>query len=217
MNPVVADALRFAAVALSSLFFVVDPIATIPAFLASTEGQRDRQRRTTALHATVTCLAVLTVFAAAGTLIFRMFGITMPAFNIAGGVLLFLIALDMLQARRSATQEVAEERLEAEIKEDPGIIPLGVPMLAGPGAISTVLVLVGQARQWWDRVSIFGAILVTSVASYLILSAAVRVRGFLSETGTRVLVRIMGLLLAALAVQFVLNALGDLGLVTRPR
>jgi multiple antibiotic resistance protein len=123
----------------------------------------------------------------------------------------------MLQARRSPTQETLSDAEEAASKEDAGIVPLGIPMLAGPGAISSVMVLVGQAPSlWhWQMAAILGAITVTTVSAYFILAAADRVRRVLGETGIRILVRIMGLLLVALAMQFFVNGLTDLGLVAR--
>jgi multiple antibiotic resistance protein len=161
---------------------------------------------------------VLTTFAVGGQLIFRLFGITLPAFEIAGGVILLLIGLDMLQARRSATQEAHGDAEEATVKEDAGIVPLGIPMLAGPGAISTVMVLVGQAPSlWhWQMGAILGSIALTSLVSYWVLAGAGRVLKVLGETGIRVLVRVMGLLLVALAMQYFVNGLTDLGLIARP-
>ncbi len=145
----------------------------------------------------LTCLIVLMTFALAGKLIFRMFGITLPAFEIAGGVILLLIGIDMIEARRSPTQESSDETAEAASKDDAGIVPLGIPMLAGPGAISSVMILVGQALKPWELGVVLGAIVLTASLSYMILSGANRVRGFLGETGIRILVRIMGLLLVA--------------------
>ncbi len=141
-----------------------------------------------------------------------MFSITLPAFKIAGGLLLFIVAMDMLQARRSQTQESAEEREAASAKEEVGISPIGIPMLAGPGAISTVMVLMGQSTHWWQAVPVFAAISVTAAASYYILAGANRVRSLLGEIGIRVLGRLMGLVLVAIAVQFVLNGLADVGI-----
>jgi len=160
---------------------------------------------------------VLTGFALLGQLIFRMFGITLPAFEIAGGLILLLIGLDMLEARRSATQETTGEAEEAAAKEDAGIVPLGIPMLAGPGAISSVMVLVGQAPSYfcWQMGAILGSIAITAFVSYWVLAGADRVRGFMGETGIRILVRIMGLLLVALAMQFFVNGLTDLGIILR--
>ena len=200
-------------VALTSIFFLVDPIAAIPAFLVMTAGSEAKRRRHMALRATATCFVVLTGFALAGSLIFRLFGITLPAFKIAGGLVLVLIGLDMLQARRSPTKETPGDTAEGAVKEDVGIIPLGIPMLAGPGSISTVMVLT-SARQSWEHIAtIVLAIAVTAFVSYWILAAADRVRHFLGETGIRILTRMFGLLLTAIAVQFILSGLADVGLV----
>jgi multiple antibiotic resistance protein len=206
---------RFSVLALSSIFFLVDPFAAIPTFLAVTASADDARRRRMARKAALTCCIVLTAFAFAGRLIFRMFGITLPAFEIAGGVVLLLIGIDMLEAKRSPTQESSSDMEEASQKEDAGIVPLGIPMLAGPGAISSVMVLVGQAPTPWQMTAIVMAIAVTALLSYLLLGSADRVRRVLGETGIRILVRIMGLLLMALAVQFFVNGLTDLGLIAR--
>lgn len=200
-------------VALSSIFFIVDPLAAIPAFLAMTGGDPEPKRRRMARQAAWTCWAVLSLFALAGSLIFKAFGITLPAFKIAGGLLLGLVAIEMLEARRSGTQESDAERLEGAQKDEIGVTPLGVPMLAGPGAISTAMVLMGQSRLWWHAIPVFVAIAVTALASFYILAAADRVRGRLGETGIRILMRLMGLVLTAIAVQFVINGLTDLGVV----
>ena len=163
----------------------------------------------------MTCFIVLTSFALAGQLIFKMFGITLPAFEIAGGLILLLIGLDMLEARRSPTQEAQGDTEEGAAKEDAGIVPLGIPMLAGPGAISSVMVLVGTVpRLWnWEMAAILGSIAITVFVSYLVLAGAGRVRAVLGETGIRILVRIMGLLLVALAMQLFVNGLTDLGII----
>ncbi len=213
MSGELADLLQFSFVALTSVFFLVDPIAAIPTFLAMTGEQDERQRRHMAKRAAWTCLVVLAAFAAAGKPIFRLFGITLPAFKIAGGVILLLIGLDMLRARRSATKETPGEAEEGAGKEDVGIIPLGIPMLAGPGAISTVMVLIGGKPDWWYAIPVFLAIAVTALVSYWVLAGADRVRRHLGETGIRILTRLMGLILTAIAVQFMLNGLTDIGLV----
>jgi multiple antibiotic resistance protein len=208
---------RFAVLALSSIFFLVDPFAAIPAFLAITESADERRRKRMARKATITCFIVLTSFALAGQFIFRMFGITLPAFEIAGGLILLLIGLDMLEAKRSPTQEASGDTEEASHKEDAGIVPLGIPMLAGPGAISSVMVLVGQVPSlWnWEMGAILGSIALTCLVSYWVLAGAGRVRAVMGETGIRILVRIMGLLLVALAMQFFVNGLTDLGVIAK--
>ncbi len=212
-----APLVRFSLLALSSIFFLVDPFAAIGSFLAITAGADATRRKRMARKAALTCFIVLTSFALAGQFIFRMFGITLPAFEIAGGLILLLIGLDMLQAKRSPTQETSGDKEEAAEKEDAGIVPLGIPMLAGPGAISSVMVLVGQVVHiWqWQMVAILGSIAVTALVSYWVLAGAGRVRRVMGETGIRILVRIMGLLLVALAMQFFVNGLTDLGVISK--
>jgi multiple antibiotic resistance protein len=212
-----APIVRFSVLALSSIFFLVDPFAAIPSFLAITESSDAARRKRMARKGAVTCFIVLMTFAIAGQFIFRMFGITLPAFEIAGGVILLIIGLDMLEARRSPTQETTGDTEEATAKEDAGIVPLGIPMLAGPGAISSVMVLVGQVPSFWgwQMGAILSAITVTAAVSYWVLAGAGRVREVMGETGIRILVRIMGLLLVALAMQYFVNGLTDLGVIAR--
>ena len=215
LNTLHSSYVTFLLVALSSIFFLVDPFAAIGTFLAITANLDAPRRRLMARKASITCFVVLTTFALVGKFIFRMFGITLPAFEIAGGLILLLIGLDMLEAKRSATQEASGDKEEASEKEDVGIVPLGIPMLAGPGAISSVMVLVGQAVKLWEVLTIVGVIAFTAYISYWVLSSADRVRQVMGETGIRILVRIMGLLLVALAVQFFVNGLTDLGVIAR--
>jgi multiple antibiotic resistance protein len=207
---------RFSLLALSSIFFLVDPFAALPTFLAVTAGANPQRRRRMAWKASLTAMLVLSAFAVAGQYIFKMFGITLPAFEIAGGVILLLIGLDMLEAKRSPTQESTVETAEAALKDDAGIVPLGIPMLAGPGAITSVMVLVGQAQTRWQMVAILTAIFITASICYLVLGNSDRVAQALGETGVRILVRIMGLLLVALAVQYFVNGLVDLGVIEKP-
>src|ERR1700733_3180079 len=202
---------QFSVLALSSIFFLVDPFAALPTFLAVTAGADSHRRRKMAWKASVTALVVLSTFAVAGQFIFRIFGITLPAFEIAGGIILLLIGLDMLAAKRSPTQEASGDTEEAATKEDAGIVPLGIPMLAGPGSITSVMVLVAQAQTPWQMLAILGAIAVTAAICYLVLGNSDRVARALGDTGIRILVRIMGLLLVALAVQYFVNGMADLG------
>jgi multiple antibiotic resistance protein len=207
---------RFSLLALSSIFFLVDPFAALPTFLAVTAGVDAQRRRKMAWKASVTAMVVLSAFAVAGQFIFKMFGITLPAFEIAGGIILLLIGLDMLAAKRSPTQESTAEAAEAALKEDAGIVPLGIPMLAGPGAITSVMVLVGQAQTRWQMVAILMSIFITAAICYLVLGNSDRVARAMGETGVRILVRIMGLLLVALAVQYFVNGMADLGVIDKP-
>jgi len=207
---------RFSLLALSSIFFLVDPFAALPTFLAVTDGQDPKRRFRTARKASLTAFIVLTTFAFLGEYIFHLFGITLPAFEIAGGIILLLIGLDMLEAKRSPTQESPKETRAAQVKDDAGIVPMGIPMLAGPGAITSVMVLVGQAQGvWWQMGAILGSIAITAAICFLVLGTAARVARVLGDTGIRILVRIMGLLLVALAVQYFVNGLQDLGIISR--
>jgi multiple antibiotic resistance protein len=199
--------------ALVAVFFIIDPFAATPAFLAMTAGCDRLRRKQMARRASLTCVVILSVFATVGKYLFRVFGISLPAFKLAGGLLLLLVALDMLQARRSRTRETPEEQVDACAIEDVGIIPMGIPMLAGPGSISTVMVLVGQAPSWREAIPVLAAIVITSAICYFVLASADRVEAILGEIGIRVLTRLMGLVLTAIAFQFFVSALVDMHVV----
>ncbi len=207
------SAWQFALVACSSIFFLVDPFAAIPAFLSITADVDRARRDRMARRAAWTCFFVLTTFAVAGSYVMKLLGITLPALEIAGGLIMLLVGLEMLQAQRSQSQETAMETQEGAAKEDAGIIPLGIPMLAGPGAISTVMVLMGPEPEIWRAVPIFLAITLTSISAYWIFTGAERVRAVLGATGIRVMMRLMGLLLTAVAMQFAINGLTHLGVI----
>jgi multiple antibiotic resistance protein len=192
-----------------SLFSIVDPFAAVPILLALVGGQPRPAQHGAAFRASLTCFAVLTVFGLAGSLIFSFFGITVPAFKIAGGILLFTVALDMLKARPSSTRTTQEERSEAATKEDVGVIPLGLPLLSGPGAIATVMVLAGKARGIGERMGLHAAVFAVSLLTFLILRSSTLVERVLGRTGLNVIGRIMGLILAAVAMQFVLDGVRE--------
>jgi len=192
-----------------SVFSIVDPFAAVPIFLALAGGQSRAQQAKTALRAALTCFCVLTTFGVAGSFIFSFFSITIPAFKIAGGVLLFGVAFEMMNAKPSGTRGTREEEHEAESKTDIGLIPLGLPLLSGPGAIATVMVLVGKAPSVEGRVSVYAAIFVVSVIAFLVLRSAALLTRVLGKTGINVIGRIMGLILAATAMQFCLDGLHE--------
>jgi len=196
-------------VAFSAIFFVVDPLAVLPIFLAMTANESPEQKRATALRAAITCGITLTVFAAAGTLIFRFFGITLGAFKIAGGVLLFLVALDMMQARQSRTKSTPEEEKEGIEKADVAIIPLAIPLLSGPGSIATVMVLMTRHATFVYTIPVFISILLTALITWLMLRGAGWIERHLSKTFMNVVMRIMGLILAAISVEFVIAGIKD--------
>jgi len=200
--------LQFTLVTFTSVLFIVDPLEAVPAFLVVTQDEDRAARRRTALRASVAMALILIVFAAAGRFIFAAFGITLPAFRIAGGLILWLVALDMLRAQRT-TQESAPELAEGAAKEDVALTPLAMPILAGPGAISTAMVLAGQAQSFAHTAVVYGALVLTAVVSYVTLLLAESLLAVLGRTGIRVLTRLEGLLLAAVATQFILTGLKE--------
>jgi multiple antibiotic resistance protein len=200
------DLLEYGLLAFSSLFVIVDPIAAVPAFLAMTPRDSVAQRLRTAKMACVVVVGFLTGFAFFGQAIFKLLGITMPAMQIAGGIVLLLVALDMLRAQRSTVQETAAETAAGQTKDDIAITPLAVPMLAGPAAISTVILLEAQARTLLQRGVLLACLVLVGLASYIILAVGATGAKWLNPIAEKLISRLMGLLLAALAVQFILNA-----------
>lgn len=193
--------------ALGSLFVIVDPLATMPAFLAMTPNDTPEQRIRTARLACCVTAGVLLAFSVAGQLVFKVMGITMPAFEIAASIVLLLVALDMLRAQRSRVQETREETKAGTEKTDIAITPLAIPMLAGPGAISTTILLQNEAHDVPQHIALYGCIVMVSLASYLVLRIAARGTRWLNPIAMSIATRIMGLLLASVAIQFMLNAI----------
>jgi multiple antibiotic resistance protein len=202
------DLARFALVTFTSMLFIVDPIAAVPTYLVITQDETRPERQRTARRACIAMTVLLVVFAATGTLLFRAFGITLPAFRTAGGLILWFVAMDMLRGERR-TQEGREELLEGQIKEDVALTPLAIPMLAGPGAISTVIVLSGQAHGLLESGVVYGSIVLTGIVSFFALRVGEPLLGRLGKTGIRVVTRVMGLILAAVAAQFVLSGVKE--------
>ena len=196
-------------IAFGSIFSIVDPFSAVPIFLALVGTHSKKAQARTALRASLTTFCVLTTFGIAGNFIFSFFSITIPAFKIAGGILLFGVGLEMMRAKRSDTRATREEEAEAESKEDVGLIPIGLPLLSGPGAIATVMVLVGKAHSVNQRVSVFIAVFAVSILAFLVLRSAGYMSKVLGTTGINVIGRIMGLILAAVAMQFVIDGIHE--------
>lgn len=204
------DLLQFIAVTFSAIFFVVDPFAAVPLFLAMTEADSPAKRRSIARRAAITTAVMLMAFAFLGRYIFSLFGVTLPAFRIAGGVLLLLLAIDMVRAQPSRTRSSPEETREGVEKDDVAIIPLAIPMLSGPGAIATVMVLTAQAKGWVEHAVVVGSILVTALFSYIVLRGAQLAERVLKKTGLNIVNRLMGMVLCAIAVQFIVIGLAEM-------
>lgn len=196
--------------AFSSLFVIMDPIATVPVFLAMTPDVAVEKRVQMARMACLIAAGVLLGFAFAGRWVFALLGITMPAFQMAASVVLLLVALDMLRARRSPVRESSEETYAAAQKDDIAITPLAVPLLAGPGAISTAILLHNKADTVAKKMALPLVIVVVCLASFVIFAVGARTARWFGPIAMKLVERLMGLLLAAIAFQFFLNALRDL-------
>ncbi len=199
--------LGFFGLAFTSLFSIVDPLAAVPIFLALVGADPRHEQKRAARRATLTVVTVLGVFAATGTLVFRFFGITIPAFKAAGGVILFLMSLEMMRAEHART--TSAEASEAKDKQDIGIVPVGVPLLSGPGAIASAVMWSARAHTLAEKVALGAAIASVGALTLLVLSSATRVLRVLGQTGINVMTRIMGLVLAATAAQFVLDGVRE--------
>ncbi len=196
-----------------TLFVVIDPIGLTPIFMAMTKGAGAAARRVIGFRAALVAAFLLTLFGLFGEKVLDFLGISMPAFRIAGGILLFLTALDMLFERRSQRRKDQSET-GIDTADDPSVFPLATPLLAGPGAMATMILLAGQTQNWMELLAVHLVMLaVLLVVLTLFLSAGLLER-ILRETGINVATRLLGMLLAALAVQFVLDGMADFGFVS---
>jgi multiple antibiotic resistance protein len=200
-----AENIGFAVLSFTSLLAIVNPRGAVPMYLAMTSHIEAAQRGATLRRAILTAFVVLVLFALLGTYILQFFGITTHAFQIAGGIIFFGIGWDMLQARRSRVKTTEEEETESVGKEDVGIIPLGLPTLAGPGAITTVIALNGQAIGVQQSAAVYAAIVLVLITAWIMLSAAPALTRRMGQTSMNVLTRIMGLLVMVVGAQFVIN------------
>lgn len=201
----------FLITAFATLFVVIDPPGLVPLFIALTRGMSVARRRSLALRACIIAVAILAAFAIAGEALLGFIGITMAAFRIAGGILLFLTALDMLFERRTQRREGQH----AEPDHDPSVFPLATPLIAGSGAIATMILLVGQAGGGLPGTAlVIGVMLVVMLTTFAFLLAAPPLERMLGRTGTIVITRLLGMLLAALSVQFVIDGVRGTGLIS---
>ncbi|MFO1203588.1 MAG: MarC family protein [Tabrizicola sp.] len=200
----------FLITAFATLFVVIDPPGLVPLFIALTRGMGPEKRRAMAQRACIIAAALLLLFGVAGESILSFIGISMPAFRIAGGILLFLTALDMLFERRTQRREGQQ----AEPDHDPSVFPLATPLIAGPGAIATMILLVGEAGSTWPgTLTVLGLMVFMMLVTWAFLLASPPLERMLGRTGTIVITRLLGMLLAALSVQFVIDGVKGTGLI----
>jgi multiple antibiotic resistance protein len=195
------DALTFGALSFSSLLTMVNPLAAVPTFLAVTRDHDAVARRRAAFRSAGVALGVLLLFALVGTELFKLFGITLPAFRITGGILFFITSLPMLFGR-------ADKDAEAQEGSDPTIVPLAVPLITGPGAISTVMVLMGQAPNRTAVLLLLGAAALTMIVTALVLWGAPNLIRRIGPAGIELTTRLMGLFMAVIGIQFIIDGIG---------
>ncbi len=202
--------LKFALTAFATAFTIIDPIGMVPLTLAATVALPPERRNKIVDQAVLVAAAVMAVMGVIGRPLLSYLGITLGAFLIAGGILLFLIAIDMLFARPTRTKRTEEEERDAALTENPAVFPLAIPMIAGPGTIATVMLLVNLAHNDGMRlVTVVVACAVALAITWLFMRGAAKYQHLIGMTGIHVITRVLGIILAALAVQFVLNGLGE--------
>lgn len=199
-----------------ALFAILTPFAAIPIFLSLTEGQSEKEKAHTARTAVLTIAVLLVASAFLGESILRVIGTSLQSFRVGGGLVLLLMALSMMNARVSSVQQTREEAEEAVQKQAIGVVPIGIPLLAGPGAISAVIIQMERSTDWGHRAAVVACILFVCALVWGALSLATPIGDRLGRTGLNILNRLFGLLLAAIAVEVIAAGLRALfpGLAT---
>ena len=200
------ELITFFILAFSSLFTLVNPIGLSPVFLSMVEHCNDNEKRQIALKGVFTALVVLIIFTFLGRLVFSFFGITVSGFKIAGGgILFFRTGIQMLESRVPRTRSTPKEETEAETKEDMAYTPIGIPLIAGPGAISSVMIFSSETDHWEYKLVLLGVISLVMGLTYIIFQMADNLTQRFGTIGLRITQRIMGLILMVIAVQFVID------------
>ena len=198
----------FSILAFSTLFTLINPIGLTAVYLSIVEHYEAKERNRIALKGTITAFIILIIFSLVGDIIFSFYRITISAFKIAGGILFFRTGIQMLEARVSRSRSTPKEEEEAETKEDIAYTPIGIPLIAGPGAITSVMILSSETPEWKMRLVLFGVITLVLILTYIIFQGADYLTQRFGTTGLRIIQRIMGLILMVIAVQFVIDGVG---------
>jgi len=194
---------------LIALLAIVNPIGVVPFFIHFTQGMTPEERRRTLRTTSLTGFLVVSISSLAGLKIIEFFGISVPSFQVGGGVLLLISSINMLNAQPGDTRprDVQEGRAKAEAGASIAVVPLGVPLLTGPATISTMVIYAEKTRTFWEHAVLVGYGVVVGVATFLVFSAAGRIARVLGQTGIDVMTRLMGLILAAMAVELLADGL----------
>ena len=195
---------------LTALLVIVNPVGVIPIFVSLTSDQPPQVRQRTARVAALSVGMVLIASCLLGESFLHFFGVSIASFRVGGGLLLLLMAISMFNAQQSGSKYLPEESREAGEKPDIAVVPLSVPLLAGPGAISTIIIYSNQAESWSHSAILIAIISIVALTVWIVLSMAVPAVKMLGKTGINIVTRLMGLLLAAIAVEFIANGLGQL-------
>lgn len=205
-------AFEYLLITIAAIFVIVNPLTTAFVFMSLLPRANDARRKETAKRAVLVSTGIFFTFALLGGVIFQLFGITIEAFRIAGGIILFGIAMGMIRKGRDEGEEVAEDGSDPA-KTGPGqdvsIIPLAIPFISGPGSIATVMILTSEAPSVWHVGLVFLAILITTVTTYFAMIHSKILVRFLGETGKDIVTKLFGLILSVIAVQFVINGVND--------
>ncbi|AOI81292.1 MULTISPECIES: MarC family protein [Burkholderia] len=190
-----------------SLLALINPIGAVPFFLSLTAQQTDLERRRTIRIASVSVFCVMTVTALLGQQIIDFFGISVGSLEVGGGIIMLLMAINMLNAQIGNTRSTPEERHEAELKDNIAVVPLAIPLLTGPGSISTVIIYAANSRHWYERAGLVAIGAVLAFLCFVAMRLAEPIANWIGRTGINIATRLMGLMLSALAVEFIVNGL----------
>ncbi len=191
----------------SSLFTLINPIGITPILLSMTEDESDLEYQVIIKKGIITAYIILTIFAIMGDLIFKFYGITIYAFMIAGGILFLRNSFDMIDSKISRESSTPLETKEAIQKEDISVTPIGIPLIAGPGAITSIMILSSQTSSYIDKCIVHVNILITLIITYIILLLGKKISKKIGTTGIRIIQRIMGLILLVISIQFIINGI----------
>ncbi|OJB48201.1 hypothetical protein BGV60_25360 [Burkholderia ubonensis] len=190
-----------------SLLALINPVGAVPFFLSLTAQQTEDERRRTIRIASVSVFCVITVTTLLGQQIIDFFGISVGSLEVGGGIIMLLMAISMLNAQAGNTRSTPEERHEAEQKDNIAVVPLAIPLLTGPGSISTVIIYAANSRHWYDRVGLVAIGAVLACLCFFAMRLAEPIANWIGRTGINIATRLMGLMLSALAVEFIVNGL----------
>lgn len=199
------DALSFGLLCFTSFFTLINPLSTMPVFMTMTADLSDKERNRTAKKATIVALITIIIFALSGQLLFNFFGISVNSFRVVGGVIFFIMGMDMLQARLGQVK-IKDSEVKTYVN-DISVTPLAIPMICGPGAITNSIVLMEDASNLTRKIILFSTILVVMFITYIIFYSSSRIIKMLGQTGINVMMRLMGLIVMVIAVEFFFSGL----------